>query len=83
MFKKIISMFKNIKTNVVKKITAVFSLALFSASSMAADPDYTGITGSIDLTTVIAGIMAIAAVLAGLYVVVLGVKKLLAFLRTG
>lgn len=71
------------KKNIVSKLTTVLSLGLISASSMAADPDYTTITGSIDLTSVIAGIMAIAAVLAGLYVVVLGVKKLLAFLRVG
>ncbi|WP_370618336.1 hypothetical protein [Citrobacter meridianamericanus] len=75
--------FLSVLSSLKAEFIAALSLALFSVHSFAADaPDYTAITSAVDMGAVITAIMAIAAILAGLYVVIMGVKKLILFLRT-
>lgn len=59
------------------------SLAMFLSSfgAWAAGPDFSSLTSAVDFSTVITAIMAIAAALAGVYVVMRGADMVLSKLR--
>lgn len=71
----------------LKKVLSPFAvlfglaLALIGGAAHAAPPDFTPITTAIDLSTVSAVIMAVAAIMAGIYVVWKGAKFALGALR--
>lgn len=77
---KVLSVVSSLKA----KFVAILAMALLSAHSFAADtpPDYTLVTGKVDVGAVITGVMAIAGILASLYVAIMGVRKLIYFLKT-
>ena len=56
-------------------------LAILALPALAVAPDYTTLTSSVDFGSVITGILALAAVIMGVYVVVKGVKFLFGMLR--
>lgn len=58
-----------------------FSLLAMLAGPAAAQSVYDPLTSSVTFTEVIAAIMAVAAVVAGLYVSMRGVRTVLAFIR--
>jgi hypothetical protein len=72
-----------------KKTAAVavsaVALAVVAPSVFAADPaggwDYTGLTSSIDFSTISVGVLAVAGILAGVYAGIKGAKIVLGFLR--
>lgn len=75
--------FKKI-TNAVKGlfVAAVSVVAVASAgTAAAAGPDFTPITAGVDWASVITGILAVAALAAGVYVAVRGSKMLLGMIR--
>lgn len=49
---------------------------------MAAPPDFSGLTDSLDFSSVGVAIMAIAAAVMGLYVIIVGVKKVIKFVQS-
>lgn len=60
------------------------ALAVSAPAVFAADPvawDYTGLTSSVDFSTISIGVLAVAGILAGVYAGIKGVKIVLAFLR--
>lgn len=65
-------------------ISAV-ALAVSAPSVFAADAtggwDYTGLTSSIDFSTISVGVLAVAGILAGVYAGIKGAKIVLGFLR--
>jgi len=55
--------------------TSLSSLALAPAAfAQATPPDYSSLTASIDFSSVVTGVMAVAAALIGVYVAIKGVK---------
>lgn len=62
---------------------SLVAVALVSAASIAgaAGPDFSSLTSAVDLSTVGTAILAIAALLVVPKVVVLGARKVLAFIR--
>jgi len=62
-------------------ICTICAIAILSLPALAVAPDYTTLTSSVDFTSVIAGILALAAVIMGVHVVVKGVKFLFGMLR--
>lgn len=65
------------------RIAAVSGAALVSASAFAqaAPPDLTSLTSSVDLSTTLTAVLAIAATLATLYVGILAAKTVLGMIR--
>lgn len=67
----------------MSKYVIAFVISFLSFQAFAATtPDFTPISGAVDYAAVITAIMAVAGVVAGLYVVVNGVKKLIGFLKS-
>ncbi|WP_411959589.1 hypothetical protein ACK56M_14650 [Pseudomonas sp. s4] len=65
-----------------KKTVAVAVLAAGSAPAVFAEGwDYTGLTSSIDFSTISVGVLAVAGILAGVYAGIKGAKIVLGFLR--
>ncbi|RDA73760.1 hypothetical protein DVH07_00050 [Hafnia paralvei] len=62
-------------------LVSVFVLSFISVPAMAAGPDFTPLTDGIDFASVIAGIMAVFALIAGVYVALAGGKKIIAAIR--
>ncbi len=62
-------------------VAFIFGLFAMLAGPAAAQSVYDPLTNSVTFTAVIAAIMAVAAVVAGLYVTVRGVRTVLAFIR--
>ncbi|WP_370618235.1 hypothetical protein [Citrobacter meridianamericanus] len=62
-------------------VAILFSILSAQAFAAGTTVDFTPISGSVDYASVIAAIMAVGGVVAGLYVVVNGVKKLISFLK--
>lgn len=60
---------------------AAFSAAASAGSAFAAGVDYSTLTSAFDLGTTQTAVMAIAAVLAGLYVAIRGAKTVLSMIR--
>lgn len=69
--------------NTRNKLALGITGALISASSFAqaAAPDYTSITGAVDYSTVATGVVAVAGLVAVVYVSISGAKKLLSMIR--
>lgn len=68
----------------LKKLFAAAAVAVVAPSVFAADPaawDYTGLTSSIDFSTISVGVLAVAGILAGVYAGIKGAKIVLGFLR--
>lgn len=70
----------------IKKTFAVAVFAALSAPSVFAVEgsggwDYTGLTSSIDFSTISVGVLAVAGILAGVYAGIKGAKIVLGFLR--
>ena len=67
-----------------KKLFAVAAVASVAPSVFAAGGggwDYTGLTSSIDFSTISVGVLAVAGILAGVYAGIKGAKIVLGFLR--
>lgn len=60
---------------------AIAAAVSVPAVSFAAGPDFTPITAGVDWGSVITGILAVAALAAGVYVAVRGAKMLLGMIR--
>ncbi|WP_397470157.1 hypothetical protein [Pseudomonas sp. DD1] len=71
-------MFK--KTLVVAVSAALSAPAVFAADGTGGW-DYTGLTSSIDFSTISVGVLAVAGILAGVYAGIKGAKIVLGFLR--
>lgn len=52
-----------------------------TGGALAAPPDYSSLTTAVDFSTTIAAVMAVAALIAGLYLAIRGAKTILAFIR--
>ena len=68
----------------MKKLLGHFvSLAAlgFTAGAMAAGPDLTALTGTVDFATTLAAILAIAASLAGVFVTIRAAKTILGMIK--
>ena len=63
------------------KHLAVIALATGSTLSMAAGPDMTALTSAVDFGTTTTAILAIAALLAGVYVAIRAAKTVLGMIR--
>jgi hypothetical protein len=61
---------------------AVGAVALVPVASFAAGPDFAPITAAVDWGTVITGVLAVAALVAAVYVAVRGAKMLLGMIRS-
>ncbi|WP_370612143.1 hypothetical protein [Citrobacter meridianamericanus] len=79
------SKFLSVLSSLKAKFIAALVLSLFSCYSFAVEtpPDYTVITGKVDVSSVNVGILAIGGILAFLYVTILGVRKLISFVKNG
>jgi hypothetical protein len=64
----------------MKKLSALF-LTLLSASAFAAGPDFTALTTGIDLTTLIAAIMAVALLGIGYVMAKGGAVAIMGFIK--
>lgn len=71
-------MFK--KTLVVATSAALSAPSVFAATGTGGW-DYTGLTSSIDFSTISVGVLAVAGILAGVYAGIKGAKIVLGFLR--
>lgn len=69
-------MFKNKMSRVGAMVGAGLSSVLLApaAFAQATPPDYSSLTGAIDFSSVITGVMAVAAALIGVYVAIKGVR---------
>ena len=67
----------------LSSLFAFLCASLFSIGAFAQAPDYTTITGAVSFTGVITAILAIGAILMGVYVVWKGVKMVIGMLRGG
>jgi hypothetical protein len=61
-------------------IISVFVMG-FAGNILAAPPDYSAVTGSVDFSTVIIGILAVAALVAAVLVAMRGARLLLSVIR--
>lgn len=70
---------------VALSIASAAALIVSSPSVFASDPtagwDYSGLTSSIDFSSISVGVLAVAGILAGVYAGIKGAKIVLAFLR--
>lgn len=73
-------MFKSVSSRYMLVLS--FLLSVFAVPAMAAGPDFGPLTDAVDFSTVIAAILAIAALVAGVYVVMAGAKKILYAIRS-
>ncbi|EBR4270928.1 hypothetical protein HG772_000229 [Salmonella enterica] len=62
----------------VASCSAVFAVPAFAETT---GPDFTSLTSNISFSSVIAGVMAIAAGIMGLKLAIVGARKILAFMR--
>ncbi|EHE5874463.1 hypothetical protein JMS13_001230 [Salmonella enterica] len=63
-------------------LVVAFMLSLVSVPAMAAGPDFTALTDAVDFSTVQIAILAIASLVAGVYVLTSGVKKVLGAIKS-
>ncbi len=63
-------------------LALIASLMLFiGTNAFAVGPDFSTITSSVDFSTVVTGVMAVAVALVGVYIAVRGARMLLSFVR--
>lgn len=68
----------------MKKMSSVLLTSLLAVASIpafAAAPDISSLTSAVDLSTVITGVLAIAATMAGVYIAWKAAKMIIAALR--
>ncbi len=68
------------KKNVQRGLMVIGAVAL-SGSALAAGPDLTPLTTTVDMDTTIAAVLAIAATLAGLFVAIRGAKTVIGMIK--
>lgn len=73
-------MFKKSVAIAVSAVAAVVAPSVFAADPTAGW-DYSGLTSSIDFSSISVGVLAVAGILAGVYAGIKGAKIVLAFLR--
>ncbi|EAB2879420.1 hypothetical protein EAN84_16545 [Salmonella enterica] len=73
-------MSKSISSRVI--MVSAFILSAVSIPSMAAGPDFTSLTDAVDFSSVQVAILAIASLVAGVYVLISGVKKVLGAIKS-
>jgi len=74
-------MFKKSLAVAVSTVAVTVSAPSVFAGEGAAAWDYTGLTSSIDFSTISVGVLAVAGILAGVYAGIKGAKIVLGFLR--
>lgn len=65
----------------VKKIIAIPLMTAFSGVVLAAPPDLTPLTDSVDFSTTTTAVLAIAGLMAGVYLAIKGAKIVLRMVR--
>lgn len=75
-------MFNKMKKHAAVAATAVTALAVSSQSFAAGGWDYSTITTGVDFSSIGTGVLAVAAILAGVYAGIKGAKIVLGFLRS-
>lgn len=73
-------MFKKMLAVATAAVITVSAPAVFAAGEPAAW-DYSGLTSSIDFSTISVGVLAVAGILAGVYAGIKGARIVLGFLR--
>lgn len=73
-------MLKSISSRVI--YASLFMVSLVSAPAMAAGPDFTSLTDAVDFSTVQTAILSIASLVAAVYVLTSGVKKVLGTIKS-
>ncbi|WP_368648910.1 hypothetical protein ABRY95_04750 [Castellaniella ginsengisoli] len=75
-------MFQRLKSAGSRALVAIGGVAAAPfAMAQATPPDFSTLTASIDFSTVIAGVMSVAAVMVGVYVAIKGAKIVLQMVR--
>ena len=74
-------MFKKSLAVAISTVAVTVSASSVFAAEGAAAWDYTGLTSSIDFSTISVGVLAVAGILAGVYAGIKGAKIVLGFLR--
>lgn len=75
-------MLKRLKSAGIRAVVAVGGIAAAPfALAQTTPPDFSTLTSSIDFSTVITGVMAVAAVMVGVYVAIKGAKIVLQMVR--
>ncbi|RDA73766.1 hypothetical protein DVH07_00040 [Hafnia paralvei] len=73
-------MFKSVTSRVV--IVSALMLSMVTAPAMAAGPDFTALTNAVDFSTVESALFAIGSLVVGVYVLISGMKKVLAAVKS-
>lgn len=60
---------------------AVVPAALAASSALAAPPDFTALTGGVDVSTTVAAVLSVGAVIVGISLAVMGVRKVIGMVR--
>lgn len=81
MFKATVSKVKTVAGAVVVSSAALFAPAAFADTTGAKGPDLTSLTNSVDFGTTITALLAIAGLLAGVYIAIKGAKTVLGMIR--
>lgn len=74
--------FNNLRIAVLSALAAVSTLPVIS-HAQATPPDLTTLTGSIDVSTVISGVLSVGATMIGVYLAVLGYKFIARMVQRG
>ena len=74
-------MFKKTVATVVSTVVVAASAPSVFAADATGGWDYTGLTSSIDFSTISVGVLAVAGILAAVYAGIKGAKIVLGFLR--
>ncbi len=74
-------MFKKTVATVVSTVVVAVSAPSVFAADATGGWDYTGLTSSIDFSTISVGVLAVAGILAAVYAGIKGAKIVLGFLR--
>ena len=74
---------KKVSLGVAAGSAAVLAAPVFAQSSPtgASSVDFTSLTSSIDFSTVVTGILAVAAIMIGVYVAIKGAKILMSMIK--
>lgn len=74
--------YMNVARKFGRQIVAGSALVLAAGSAMAAGPDYASLTTGLDWSTAITGILAIGALLIGVYAAIKGAKMIIGMVRS-
>lgn len=81
MFNKIQSIKNRLATCTIVGVSSFAVGIAHAAGTTTTAPDLSGLTNMVDFSTVIAAVLAIAALLAGVYVAIKGAQTVLAMIR--